>query len=55
MLVPFLVLIVGEVELASQGLVGFDLVHNRIDLDDVATNPWNIAFQRYQDLAKNPF
>ena len=39
-LIPFLVLIFGEVESASQGLVGFDLVHNRINLDDVATNPW---------------
>ena len=40
-LVPFLVLMVGEVESASQGLVGFDLVHNRINLDDVATKPCN--------------
>ena len=35
-LVPFLVLMVGEVESASQGLVGFNLIHNRINLDDVA-------------------
>ena len=38
---PFSCLIVGEVELASQGLVGFDSVHGRLDLDDVALDPSN--------------